>query len=128
MATISKQEYSKALEALEKAIHLTEENRNEPELFKLNRDGSIQRFEFCIELAWKVSVKEMGTKATSPKVALREMLQNNLISDFDLWFDFIVARNKSSHTYDDDIATEVYSMATRFLEHGKRLNKALETF
>ena len=126
MATVSIQEYSKVLDALEKAIALTKTHEHDSELFKLNRDGSIQRFEFCVELAWKVSVKEMGTSASSPKVALREMLQSNLISNFDRWFDYIVARNKSSHTYDDDIAAEVYLVATQFLEDGKSLLEAFK--
>ena len=126
MAVVSIQEYAKALSALEKAVTLTESHKNDLELYKLNRDGSIQRFEFCVELAWKVSVKEMGTNTTSPKTALREMLQNKLISNFDAWFEFVVARNKSSHTYDEDIAAQVYSVAVSFLNDGKSLLEAFK--
>ena len=46
---------------------------------------------------------------------MREMLQEGLISDFQLWFEFVEARNKSSHTYDKKIAEEVYSNASKFL-------------
>lgn len=126
MAQMSIKEYEKALNSLEKAIELTKSHKNEPELFKLNRDGSIQRFEFCVELAWKVSAKEMGTNSSSPKMALREMLQNKLITDFDRWFDYVVERNKSSHTYDEDIAAEVYLAACQFIEDGRALLEALK--
>lgn len=126
MAVVSIDEYSKALRSLEKAVELTRECESGSELFKLNRDGSIQRFEFCVELAWKVSVKEMGSAASSPKVALREMLQSGLISDFDQWFDYLTARNKSSHTYDEGIAAEVFAVAIQFLPDGNKLLNALE--
>ncbi len=127
MARVSIDEYEKAILALEKAIQFTESSIKDSEQYQLNRDGSIQRFEFCIELAWKVSVKEMGTNSSSPKVALREMLQNGLIDNFDLWFDFITARNKTSHTYDQDLASEVYLVVKEFLNYGKQLLDALKT-
>lgn len=126
MAAISIEEYQKALFSLEDALTLTEASPTGSKVFELNRDGSIQRFEFCVELAWKVSAKELGLKATSPKMALREMLKSGLIADFDLWFDFIVERNKSSHTYDKKIAHEVYQAAKAFLPQGIALLKGLQ--
>lgn len=128
MAVVSLKEYKKALQALEFALQMTEQSRGgTSDVFELNRDASIQRFEFCVELAWKTSLKILGIKATSPKEALRDMLKSKLISDFDLWFDFLVARNKSSHTYDEKIAEQVYASALVFLPEGKNLLKILET-
>ena len=36
------------------------------------------------------------------------MAQNNLISNPELWFEFLLARNKTSHTYNEDVAKQVY--------------------
>ena len=62
------------------------------------RDSVIQRFEFCIELAWKTSKKTMGSSSTAPKEVIREMAQNLYIADISLWLKAIDERNLSSHT------------------------------
>lgn len=51
---VSIKEYSKALLSLEEALSLPKND--------IVRDATIQRFEFCIELAWKTSKKVMGTQ------------------------------------------------------------------
>lgn len=89
--------------------------------YKLLRDATIQRFEFCVELSWKVSLKSLGATATSAKPALREMLRSAYITDINLWFDFIEARNKSSHTYDENIAVEVFSHIAGFIVEARAL-------
>ncbi len=121
MARISKDEFVKSLLALEEANSACLANQNDTHLFKLFRDASIQRFEFCVELAWKVAIKSLGQPVTSPKPALREMFKSGLISDIDLWFDFIEARNKSSHTYDENIAKEVFAFISKFILAAKDL-------
>lgn len=57
----------------------------------LNRDATIQRFEFCVELAWKTAKKAMGTANSVPKTVLREMLQQGLIHDIEQWFSYLTA-------------------------------------
>lgn len=125
MAVASKQELVKALASLEDAIEACKLSDPNSKQYKLARDGAIQRFEFCVELSWKVAAKFLGTAASSPKLVLREMLQNGLITDIQQWFDFIEARNKSSHTYDEEIAKEVYLALLRFPEPAKRLVASL---
>ncbi|PIU01132.1 MAG: nucleotidyltransferase [Bdellovibrionales bacterium CG10_big_fil_rev_8_21_14_0_10_45_34] len=85
------------------------------ELHKALRDACIQRFEFCVELSWKTSVKALGLEIKSPNTAIRDMARNNLIEDTQVWFDLLVARNKTSHTYDDTIARDVYNIAEKSL-------------
>jgi nucleotidyltransferase substrate binding protein (TIGR01987 family) len=114
MAQISKEEFEKALVALEEAHEECMRQAVGSKPYKLLRDATIQRFEFCVELAWKVSVKGLGLAASSPKPALRELLKSGIISDINLWFDFIEARNKSSHAYDENIAAEVFSCVSAF--------------
>jgi len=71
-------------------------------------DSVIQRFEFCVELAWKTSRKVMGTATTAPKQVIREMAQNKMIEDVNIWLQAIDQRNLSSHTYNEELAEKVY--------------------
>ena len=78
------------------------------------RDATIQRFESCIELAWKNARKVMGTATTVPKQVVREMAQSALITDVTLWLEAIDKRNLNSHTYNEQLAIEVYAFARDF--------------
>jgi nucleotidyltransferase substrate binding protein (TIGR01987 family) len=100
-------EFVKAVDALGKALALPEDD--------ITRDASIQRFEFCVELAWKVSRRALGTATSAPKQVIREMGQAALIDDVALWLEAIDQRNLSSHTYNERLAREVYDFARRFL-------------
>lgn len=111
-------EYTKALVALEKAL-------KEPKS-DIVRDASIQRFEFCVELAWKSAKKVMGTASSAPKTVVREMAQNSLIEDLDFWLEAIDQRNLSSHTYREQLAEQVYTFAQRFLPIAQDLLKKLQ--
>lgn len=115
MAQVSILELKKASMALKESIEFCNMNSHDEKIFKIARDASIQRFEFCVELSWKLAKKIMGSTSATAKPVVREMLQNGLIDNFDDWFDFIEARNKSSHTYDEAIAKDVYDTAMRFV-------------
>ena len=117
MASI--EEYAKALKSLELALQSPKTD--------LHRDATIQRFEFCVELSWKTAKKLMGTNNSVPKTIIREMAQQKLILDPEKWFAYIEARNLSSHTYKEDLAEKVYSIAKQFLPDGYDLLKKLET-
>lgn len=110
---VSIEEFKKALNSLEEALNAPKND--------LSRDASIQRFEFCVELAWKNAKKHMGTSTTAPKQVIREMAQNNLINDVDMWLESINQRNLSSHTYNEELAEKVYNFAKVFLPHAKEL-------
>ncbi|MNL33601.1 Nucleotidyltransferase substrate binding protein like protein [compost metagenome] len=43
------------------------------------------------------------------------MAQNKLIDDPKIWMEFLLARNKTSHTYDEDVAKEVYMEVEKLL-------------
>lgn len=95
------------------------------ELHKVLRDGVIQRFEYCIELAWKISIKLLGLQTKAPNPAIRDMAQNHLIDNTELWFGFLLARNKTSHIYDEDVAAEVYSEVDKLIPELERLIERL---
>ena len=115
---VSLQEYKNALSKLKNAL---DQEKNE-----YIRDSVIQRFEFTVELAWKVSKKVMGTTTTAPKQVVREMAQNNLIDSVELWLEAIDQRNLSAHTYNEELAEKVYSFVIQFLPYAQKLLIELE--
>lgn len=104
---VSIEQYQKALRVL--AVALKEPKTD------IVRDATIQRFEFCVELAWKTARKVMGTATSALKQVVREMAQAGLVSDVELWLDAIDQRNLSAHTYNEDLAEANYFFAQRFL-------------
>lgn len=105
---------------LDKAVTKLEEALKRPK-DEFIRDSVIQRFEFCVELAWKTSKKTMGTNSSAPKEVIREMAQNAYIINVDLWLKAVDMRNLSSHTYKEDLAEVVYNFANSFLPELKSL-------
>ena len=91
---------------------------------QVNKDATIQRFEFTFELAWKAiqSVAyEQGIEVVSPRDSLRTAAQLGLIEEVEMWFDFLDARNRSSHIYDEKMANEVYEQIKKFFPEVKKL-------
>lgn len=108
MAT-SLQEFEKALTRLKEALA---QPKND-----FLRDSVIQRFEFTIELAWKSAKKALGLSATAPKIIVRDLAQQGLIDDPNIWFTLIDARNRSSHSYNEQVAEEIYAVARDSVSH-----------
>ena len=74
-------------------------------------DATIQRFEFCFELAWKLMKAVLqydGIEVNSPRSCIRESWKQGLISDAQEWLEMMEKRNLSSHTYDENAAREIY--------------------
>lgn len=76
------------------------------------RDGAIQRFEFCTELAWKTMreklLNEGFTEINSPKAVMKTAFANNIITDEENWINLISDRNSTSHIYDEETANDIY--------------------
>lgn len=98
--------YTAALAQLRSAI---QENTNPS---NLEKEGTIQRFEFTHELAWKVMKDYLEyegiTGITGSRSATREAYNKNLIDQGQLWMDMIESRNKTVHTYLLDILVTEY--------------------
>jgi nucleotidyltransferase substrate binding protein (TIGR01987 family) len=124
--SISFEELSKAIQSLQTALELYDQSSSDPEIKKAFRDACIQRFEYCIELAWKTSMKTLGSTTMAAKPAIREMARNNLINEPELWLSFIEARNNTSHSYDEDIAINVFEHIQRFQPEVKLLLERLK--
>jgi len=92
---------------LSKAAQLAKERQ----LTDLERQGLIQAFEFTHELAWntmKDFLEHSGaTGIYGSKDATREAFSKGLIANGPEWMAMIQARNRSSHTYNENTAREV---------------------
>jgi nucleotidyltransferase substrate binding protein (TIGR01987 family) len=85
-------------------------------LTQLEREGTIQRFEYTWELAWKTLrdlLLHSGVQIPSltPANVIRAAFDVGLIADGDAWFAAMKARNQMSHEYDsaafERIVTEI---------------------
>ena len=97
-----------------------------------SRDGAIQRFEFCAELAWKTVrdyLLEQGyTEVNSPKAVMKTAYADGIIKEEAGWLELLNARNLTSHVYDEATAEEVFSaIQTKFVSLFKELQQTLET-
>lgn len=95
------------------------------------RDGVIQRFEFCTELAWKSAreyLLDQGyTEINSPKSVMRQAYADGLISDQTGWLKLLEDRNLTSHIYSDETACDIFQRIRAahlplFLNLSARLN------
>lgn len=95
---------------------------------EVNRDATIQRFEFTFELAWK-TIKAIATKdgleVVSPADTIRVGRQMGLIDDVESWFNFLDVRNATSHVYDELMAKDVYLKIKSFLPFAKSLLESI---
>jgi nucleotidyltransferase substrate binding protein (TIGR01987 family) len=101
---------------LKKALARLEEAQALPRN-QISQDATIQRFEFTFELFWKVIkifLAEKGKETNSPKDAFRVAADLGLIVDPQPYFDYLKARNLSSHTYSEDQASQVYDQIKNF--------------
>lgn len=107
------QNFLKAFELLERAV----EQYQREGLSELEEQGLIQRFEFTHELAWNVLkdyfTYQGNTAITGSRDASREAFQQGLVTDGEGWMDMIKSRNRSSHTYNEDIAHEITTQIVR---------------
>jgi len=74
-------------------------------------DGTIQRFEFTFELAWKLAaaiLKYQGIEADTPRSVIKEAFKAKLLKDGEAWIDMLEDRNKTSHIYDEKAAMVIY--------------------
>lgn len=98
------------------------------------RDACIQRFEFSFELAWKMIKRRLERDLASPaqldgmsyKEMMRLAFEAGLIGAAPDWWVFREMRNLSSHTYDAQVATQVYAVIAEFLPQCKFLIAQLE--
>lgn len=109
--------FRKALAKLKEAVHYFETEMEadieDTTVDEIIREGVIQRFEYTHELAWNVmkdyAFYQGNDNIGGSRDATREAFQLKLIADGKVWMDMIASRNKTSHTYNEDTANEIFT-------------------
>lgn len=115
-----------ALEALNYSLLTIEKYKNSEDLNEICRDAVIKRFEFTLELFWKVLkdflYDQHGIQIASPKAVINHCSNLGLISkeEHRQCVGMIEDRNLTSHTYDEEFAVQL-------LEHIKMHYGVMET-
>jgi nucleotidyltransferase substrate binding protein (TIGR01987 family) len=106
------------IEPLEKAVARLDEALKLP-VDDIVRDASVQRFEYCFELSLKLIkrfLKEVYTEEGEIYLDIIKKAQKvGLVGNADLWKQFKLARNYSSHNYSESGANYSYTQAELFL-------------
>ena len=82
------------------------------------RDAAIQRFEFTIELFWKVLKKILAyekVECSTPRDVLSKAYQYNLIDREDIWLAMLDDRNNTSHAYKEEQAKIIFDHIKTYL-------------
>jgi len=80
-------------------------------LNQLEKEGVIQRFEYCFELAWKTTKDYMEANGfvfavVMPRQVLKEAFAAKVIADGQVWIAMLDHRNLLSHTYNPAVFEE----------------------
>lgn len=93
------------------------------------RDSAIQRFEFTLDISWKMLKilleEEKGIICASPKECFREAYRQGIIGYDEDWIKFVDMRNETVHTYNEDIAKRIYDQLPNALSHFEELLKVV---
>jgi len=83
--------------------------------------GAIQAFEVCYELAKNTLRKVLLLRAQEVHITPKEIFRlaglEGLIPNAEIWFEFAKKRNKTSHTYDGEVAEEIFNSLPNFLHY-----------
>jgi nucleotidyltransferase substrate binding protein (TIGR01987 family) len=110
------QNFERAYKLLSEALQ-----RGPSALSALEKEGVIQRFEYSLELAWKVLkdfLEESGSiiSPVTPRQVIKEAFAAKIVSNGQIWIDMLDHRNLLSHTYDFSVFEKaVEDIAARYL-------------
>lgn len=119
-----KQDLSRATERLKEALNVEET--------EIAIDGTLHRFEFTFELAWKTLKDYMeynGIIETtgSPREVLKTAFASGLIEEGETWIDMMLARNSLSHLYDEETSRKIYNdIKEKYFKLIEKLNEVLD--
>ncbi len=87
---------------------------------QLERDGAIQRFEYCFDLSWKTLKHYLEKRGiidlNSPKSVFAAAYREKIISDELIWSAIIAKRNLSVHTYNQKLADSLFAELPEYYE------------
>lgn len=125
--------FDEKLEKFSEAVNRLEEALEEYDKYGISssRDGVIQRFEFCTELAWKSTreflISEGYVDLNSPKAVMKQAFADNIITDEKTWLELLYSRNLTSHIYDEFTASDIFTnIKDKYLSLFKQLLDTLK--
>ena len=114
-------DFESSLQRLEESYKKTVENIDS-DVYKFFRDSAIQRFEFTVEIFWKllknVLKENEGITCNSPKSCIREFFASGYINEYNakLFMEMIDDRNMTSHTYHEEVAEIIFSKLKNYID------------
>ena len=126
---MSASEDARTLLALGRALDRLREALAQPEDNPLAIDGTIQRFEFAIELCWKALrrlLQREGITTATPREALQQAFRAGWLADETAWLQMLHDRNETSHTYNEKTARRVYASIRSGFPEMERTYKGLQ--
>ncbi len=135
--------YRKLSEAIEyvnyKKKQNSEEIKDDSVLNDIVKQGLIQCFEYTHELGWNVmkdyAEYQGNSEIAGSRDATREAFKMKLISDGKVWMNMVENRNRTSHTYNEETANEIYQLIideynkafSDFLKRMEELRSGMQT-
>ena len=119
-----KEDFLNALDRLQEAL------QQEPT--ELVIDGTLHRFEFTFELAWKLIksyLEYMGVAETtgSPRETIQNGFKQGIIENGEEWINMMLSRNSLSHLYDEKSSREIYTkIKNNYINLFKKLKEKIE--
>ena len=93
------------------------------------RDSAIQRFEFTIDMGWKLVKtcleEKYGVICHAPKECFREAYKQKILAYDEFWLELVDMRNQTSHTYKEELAQSVYERLPKAAEYMAVILKAV---
>lgn len=121
----------KSIESLERSFFYIKsniENAAEPVQVEIFRAAIIQNFEVAYEMSWKFIKRFLQENTDGEEIAsmtrkelFREAYKYKLIDNIEHWFAYHKKRNETSHIYDEEVASEVFTNVETFLIDAKYL-------
>jgi nucleotidyltransferase substrate binding protein (TIGR01987 family) len=126
--------WQQRLTNFERALRLLREAMAEgPEaLNQLEKEGVIQRFEYCFELAWKTMKDYMEASGivvdvVMPRQVIKDAFAAKVLNDGATWIAMLDHRNLLSHTYNPVVIEQaVAAIHQRYLPQLEQLHTFLQ--
>lgn len=105
--------YKKALGQLDELYQLAQLRP----LTHIEMQAMVKAFEFNYELGWNVMKDYLQYQGnvliTGSRDAIREAFKAGIVTDGEGWMDMLGNRNKTAHTYNEDVAKDVVEHVVR---------------
>ena len=119
--------YKRAFLLLREAVEVMEKR----ELSQLEKEGVIQRFEYTMELSWKVMKDYLESEnvvfeQVTPRSVIRKAFEAKLVKNGDLWMEMLDARNLMSHEYElEEFEKLIEDLQFNYLDEFNKLYQRL---